>query len=130
MARLTVHSRIVTVTIAVEAGFPSFPSMLFYLQLSCPQPESMIAYQVAGIYLFNILPTAVIAVVANAVMRRHSSTQPSTSVDEIDVDASPRVFESYSVTAKNVTKATETGDSGVDNEFYRSESYSSLPEKY
>lgn len=114
-----------SLTITVEAGFQSIPQMLFVMQLTCPQPESMLAYTVAVVYLANVLAASVIAlVVMIALDVNHRRTHEKRFVAD-GHDATPTIAYSYAM-----WKTSPPRNDSIDSFGTRKGSFTNLTEKF
>jgi hypothetical protein len=123
LAMIGQRSHTAKLTIAIEAGFQSIPTMLLVLQLTCPQPESMLSFPFVVVYLFNCIGTTLIALVVVIIrdIRQWQSNEPLTM--DIGPDVSPSIADTYSL-----SKATDPEKSkGLG---LRTSSFVSLSDKF
>jgi sodium/bile acid cotransporter 4 len=80
------QSHAITLTIAIEAGVQSMPTMLVVLQLTCPIPEAHVGFSVAVVYILNVLGTLLVCIVAmvvyNAVQKVRAKRRGATEAEE------------------------------------------------
>lgn len=126
LAMIGKRSTTAKLTIAIEAGFQSFPTAMLLIQLTCPQPESMLSYPIVMVYLFNLIGSTLVGftiVVVQHVRKWRSSEPP---IVEISHDVSPSIADTYSISkAASQEKFGSANDLGM-----RSGSFVSLTDKF
>lgn len=115
-------------TIAVEAGFQNVTTMMLVLQLTCPQPESMLSNTIVLTYFFNLIAFLVVSVVVVVIneLRKGRSSEPL--VIDVEPDVSPSIADSYTISS---VSSQEKPDSGhMDSLGMRNGSFVSLVDKF
>ena len=84
---------------------------MFVLQLTVPQPESMLGYTVAAIYLLNFVGTTLVSFFVIVVLGafRRNNKEPEPVFVDVGYDSSPSIADSYSM-SKAADRQTSTSD--------------------